>query len=263
MRNIHFDEQHILHELKHFLPSQTPLKDFIHHNSLHAFQHLKFYDGIFQASKIFGYQVTLQLGEYRKLYDLGRIKKNILDQIIIDRKGHNELAEWKANVLTKSYDECNTPRIGKLRAQWKQQHAFDIDSMVQPLLFRVLCSYLDQGISIWEFPINGKGFLSSLRQLEEDSYTSFFKGARARRLLLNEELTITGLLDLVVGDVDFFTQYLFDQQFSHRGWSGMVAALEAAPSTLLSPKEISLRDLVIFELLLEIDALDYYVGKNW
>ena len=78
MKNTHFDEQHILHELKHFLPSQTPLKDFIHHNSLHAFQHLKFYDGIFQASKIFGYQVTLQLGEYRKLYDLGRIKKNIL-----------------------------------------------------------------------------------------------------------------------------------------------------------------------------------------
>ena len=28
-----FDEQHVLHELKHYLPTQTPLKDFIHHNS--------------------------------------------------------------------------------------------------------------------------------------------------------------------------------------------------------------------------------------
>ena len=69
-----FDEAHILHELKHYLPSQTPLKDFIHHNSLHAFQKLKFYDAIFRASKIFGYQVTLQLNEFRKLHKTGRIK---------------------------------------------------------------------------------------------------------------------------------------------------------------------------------------------
>ena len=56
-----FDEGKVLDHLKHYLPSQTPLKDFIHHNSLHAYQHMKFYDGIFTASKKFGYQVTLQL----------------------------------------------------------------------------------------------------------------------------------------------------------------------------------------------------------
>jgi len=27
-----FNEKETLHELKHYLPSQTPLKDFIHHN---------------------------------------------------------------------------------------------------------------------------------------------------------------------------------------------------------------------------------------
>ena len=65
--SVAFDESHILHELKHYLPSQTPLKDFIHHNSLHAFQGMKFYDAIFKASKIFGFQATMELNDFRKL----------------------------------------------------------------------------------------------------------------------------------------------------------------------------------------------------
>ena len=77
-----FNEVHVLHQLKHYLPSQTPLKDFIHHNSLHAFQSSKFYDAIFKASKIFGYKVTLQLADFRKMYENGRIKKELLDKII-------------------------------------------------------------------------------------------------------------------------------------------------------------------------------------
>ena len=51
-----FIETEIIHKLKHYLPSQTPLKDFIHHNSLHAFQNQIFFEAIFKASKIFGFQ---------------------------------------------------------------------------------------------------------------------------------------------------------------------------------------------------------------
>src|SRR5688572_24067695 len=133
-----FDEKHILHELKHYLPSQTPLKDFIHHNSLHAFQHLKFYDAIFRASKIFGYQVTLQLTEFRALYKIGRIKNDVLERIIIQKKGRENLLTWKENLLSKEYNTSNDSRIGTLRAHWKNQYRTDLDSLVQPLLFRVL-----------------------------------------------------------------------------------------------------------------------------
>ena len=77
-----FDEEHILEALKHFLPTQTPLKDFIHHNSLHAFQQMEFYDAIFKASKIFGYKVTFNLDEYRGMYQIGRIRTDILDKVI-------------------------------------------------------------------------------------------------------------------------------------------------------------------------------------
>ena len=258
-----FDEKHILHELKHYLPSQTPLKDFIHHNSLHAFQHLKFYDAIFRASKIFGYQVTLQLTEFRELYKIGRIKNDVLERIITQKKGRENLLRWKKDLLSKEYNTSNDSRIGSLRAHWKDQYRTDLDSLVQPLLFRILCSYLDQGISIWKFPIKKEGFLSSIRALEKISFVSFFKTKRAKQLLLNGDCKIADLLKIVVGDESYYGQYLFDQQFSHRGWSGIVSTIEDQPHTLLDRKTISLHDLIVFELLLEIDALDLHLGQDW
>ncbi|MBP6516761.1 MAG: DUF2309 family protein, partial [Chitinophagales bacterium] len=72
-KTLNFDEQHLLHALRHYLPSQTPLKDFIHHNSLHAFQEMKFFDAIFKASTVFGYQATMPLHDFRSLHRIGRI----------------------------------------------------------------------------------------------------------------------------------------------------------------------------------------------
>ncbi len=259
----HFDEQLALHELRHYLPTQTPLKDFIHHNSLHAFQHMKFYDAIFKAGKIFGYQVTLQLSEFRELYKIGRIKDAVLEKIIVQKKGKAQLEHWKENLLKKEYETAVFPRIGMLRSHWKSGYKIDLDNLVQPLLFRVLGSYLDQGISIQKFPLAKEGFLASIKALEENSYASFFRGKRARNLLLSGDYGIRDLLKILVGDETYFEQYLFDQQFSHRGWSGMVCTVESVPQSLLDQRKISLQDLILFELLLEIDALDALCRKGW
>ncbi len=257
-----FDEEHVLHDLKHYLPSQTPIKDFIHHNTLHAFQQLKFYDAIFKASEIFGYQVTLQLSEFRQLYKNGRINKAVLERVVLRRKG--VAAEvWRQKLLTEPYDENRKPRLGLLRAAWKTDYKIDLDTAVHPLLFRIVCNYLDQGIALWKFPVPANGLLDALRQLEKNSFVSFFKTSRAKHLLINTECGLTSLLEIVVGNPAYFGQYLFDQQFSHQGWSGIAAAIEDMPHTLLDPKSITLRDLIALELLLEIDALDFKLGKNW
>jgi len=259
----HFDEAHAIHELKHFLPSQQALKDFIHHNSLHAFQHMKFYDAIFKASKIFGFQVHLQLTEYREMYKTGRIRNDILEMVIGKKKGKETIAEWKQRLVSKEYDTINHPRIGHLRKYWKEIYHFDLDNSVHPLLFRILCVFLDQGIAVEDFPVANKSFIDSIKELEQNGFASFFKTKTVKQKFLSGKYSITELLKTIVGKEEYFEQYLFDQQFAHHGWSGFVSAVEDNPQTLLDRKKITLKELVEFELLMELDALNDRFGNKW
>lgn len=258
-----FKEHEVLHELAHFLPAQAPLKDFIHHNTLHAFQNLKFFDALRNASEMFGYKISLSLEDYRNLYAQNKIRENVLDKVIENRFGKENILTWKTSALSKKYDTSNPPRIGKIRSNWDKIYDIDLDVTIQPELFKVTCCYLDQGISIWNFPIINGGFIDSIREMEKNAFTSFFKTKRAKRLLINEDYQIVDLLKIIVGDESLYKDYLFDQQFSHQGWSGMVTTLENHPEGLIDTRKISLRDFIIFELLLEIDALDNKFGEIW
>jgi len=165
-------------------------------------------------------------------------------------------------LVNQEYDESIYPKIGKLRSQWKIKYAINLDKATHGTLFRVLCSYLDQGISIWPFPIHNQGFLASIKEIEKNNLSSFFKSNRVKTLLQNEA-SIFELLSLLVGDEKLFENYLFDQQFSHPGWSGMVATLEANPSSLLDKRSITLAEVIKFELLLELDVLDQKLAGKW
>ena len=258
-----FDEAHVIHQLKHFLPSQQALKDFIHHNTLHAFQHTKFYDAIFKASKIFGFQVHLQLPEYREMYKTGRIRKDILEMVIAGKKGKEFVNSWIEKLTVKEYDTINHPRTGQLRKHWKDVYHLDLDNKVHPLLFRILCGFLDQGIAIDGFPVVNLGFTDSIKTLEQNSFVSFFKTKAVRQKFLSGTYSVTELLKKIVGKEEYFEQYLFDQHFAHPGWSGFVSAVEDNPQTLLDNKKITFKELVEFELLMELDALNYELGNEW
>ncbi|GAB2563666.1 YbcC family protein [Spirosoma aerophilum] len=258
-----FDEHHVLHELKHYLPAQAPLKDFVHHNTLHSFQDLRFDRALHKASELFGYKTLLSLSEYRSLYESKRIREDVLQRVIVQHKGEALASDWTERVLRKPYKTRFLPRVGSLRANWKREQHIDLDSLVHPILFRILCSYLDQGISIWNFPVREKDFLSSMREMEQTSFTSVFRTRAAKDLFLHGDCAIKALLDRLIGSEALYEHYLFDQQFAHSGWSGMVGVVEELPQTLLDARKISLHDLIVFELLLEIDALNYQFGNDW
>lgn len=260
--NDKYDEEVVLENLRHYLPHQNPLKDFVHHNSLNAFQDLPFHKALEEASTIFGYKTYLPLGEYRRLFHQGNINAKILQKVIVESKGTEYLQEWQFNLLEKKYDESLRGRLGQLHQLWTNRYHINIEKEVHSFLFRFVGSYIDQGIAIQKFPVRHRGFLSAIKEIEAQSFVKIFKSARVRHLLLHTSCKIKHLLDILVGDEKWYEQYLFDQQFAHAGWSGMVAVLETHPETLLDKRKISLHDFITFELLLEIDALDKKLGES-
>lgn len=261
--NLVFDEHAVLHNLVHYLPSQRPLKDFVHHNTLHAFQSLNFDEGLREASTTFGYKVYLSLDEYREKYRIGEIKKDVL-LWVLDQKGLTDTSNnWLEKLIKTAYDESLHPRIGRLRSKWKSSYKINLDKTVHAPLFRLIANFTDQGIAIRSFPVINKGFLGAVRELDNTSFYSLFKTQRAKDLLQNPNLELTDLLNILVGKPAYYEQYLFDQQFAHPGWSGMVATIEQNPNALLDSRKLSLRDFILVELLFEIDALDNQLGENW
>jgi uncharacterized protein len=258
-----FNEDECLHTIRHYLPAQATLKDFVHHNSLHSFDEKEFFKAIFSASEIFGFKVTFNINTYRKLHKQGRIREEIIDLVITKSKGAEQITAFKEKMLNGKYRHTYLPRVGQLRANWKTTYKIDLDGKVQPLLFRILASYLDQGIALWHFPFEDQGLINAIKILEKNSFSSFFKSKRAQELLHKEDLSISKLLKLIVGNHEYYTNYLFDQQYAHKGWSGLIGAIEQNQNVIFYKKKIAFKDLVILELLLEIDALDHALSSKW
>src|SRR5205085_9957303 len=109
-----FKETEVLHDLHHYLPEQAALKDFIHQNTLHAFQHLPFFEGLRQASQILGYKVSFSLEQFRELHKQGKIKDDILKRVIAERMGIDKVSHWRDRVLNGTFAPFPLPRIGGL-----------------------------------------------------------------------------------------------------------------------------------------------------
>jgi uncharacterized protein YbcC (UPF0753/DUF2309 family) len=78
-------DEEVLHWVEHavhHLPSQGPIKVFVHHNTLHALEHLPFEEGIVEGYKIFGGEPYLSERQYRREVSSGRIRHVDIETVL-------------------------------------------------------------------------------------------------------------------------------------------------------------------------------------
>ncbi|MET0402480.1 MAG: DUF2309 domain-containing protein, partial [Cystobacter sp.] len=76
----------VLAHAGHLLPAQGPIGVFVHHNTLHAFQHLPFHEALASASATFETETYLPESRYRELHRRGRITDADLQAVLSERE---------------------------------------------------------------------------------------------------------------------------------------------------------------------------------
>lgn len=71
----------------HLLPAQGPITVFIHHNTLHALEHLPFEKAVVQASELFGCRPYLSQQRYADELSAGRIQPPDIDVALMETLG--------------------------------------------------------------------------------------------------------------------------------------------------------------------------------
>jgi uncharacterized protein len=77
----------VIDQLAHLLPAQGPISIFIHHNTLHAFEHLPFEEAVEHAAMQLGREPFLAESRYRDKLASGRIRPGDVEALLREQLG--------------------------------------------------------------------------------------------------------------------------------------------------------------------------------
>jgi hypothetical protein len=72
---------------EHILPAQASIRDFVHHNTLHGYQHLPFSEALETARRLTGAEAYLPEDLFREYYRVGRIQREDLEAVLATLDG--------------------------------------------------------------------------------------------------------------------------------------------------------------------------------
>ncbi len=265
-----FDLDAALQRAAHWLPTQGPIKDFVHHNTLHAFEGMKFHEATSAAARLYGARVAMPPAFFLDAYRAGRISDSALDRALASTFANDDQrASARAVLLSGSLVDPKFPgRLGHgLRAMWTDRlGGVALQRRSHPHLFRLYGGYLDQGLSTWHMPdADSKGLFDCVASLAASSPLPLlpFDTSSARALLrLPARDALLAALAKTVGREDWYEAYLLETILAQPGWLGLAAECERTPGLLLAPRKITLLDCVAVTLVAELGCLEREVGTR-
>ncbi|MBL7716520.1 MAG: DUF2309 domain-containing protein [Bdellovibrionales bacterium] len=261
--------QEIIDDLSHWLPTQGPIKEFIHHNTLHAYQDRPFHVGVRVSRRMTGGRGNLKLHEYQDLYRHGEISDRALKWAVAN-VAHDSLDS--AQLTKELLEPCvETEEVSSwlmrngLRKKGWGAAGLAPEGQTYPAIFRIFGQYYDQGIATWPFPNSSEGLYNAVASLVEASWIPVrpFHTSVAKRLLrLPAEKALSEVLDAWLGDHKYYKRYLLETALGHPGWSGMIRQLELEPHSIVIPRPGRLIDALALELIAEYSLFFETLSKK-
>jgi uncharacterized protein YbcC (UPF0753/DUF2309 family) len=282
-----FNLEEELKKIAWYLPSQVPIKDFFHQNILMSYINMPFEEALIKASKLFKARSYMELSYYRNNFENNKINPDNLDkaldyflpkEFIRDREFiyhalffYKEIKNYQTLLFLTRQEQI---KILELIHAQEPEPAHDVSSImnlitaqvganfeheVNQLLFRLLGSYLDQGVSLWPHLDQWPSFQEAICYEAKESIlplAPFLKNTELYNLLTRScEEIVLDILSKILADRDLFTRYIQETLFAHPGWSGMIKMLTLRPDTLSKPCNINLAQLLAVKLALQIQYI--------
>ena len=253
----------------HLLPKQGPIGVFVHHNTLHAFEHLPFEQAVIEASQTFGTEPYMSEAVYRaelargriQLVDIDAVLDSEPDALIFPRLSRGSLRRAMITPGVREFDAATILwrieqgdlardfRRAALRALFEacldRSIAHDpepaqprpVDEIIHPWLIRLCAVFLDQGTAYWPMPHRERGFYESVRILLAQRggvFPKYLAGLddefqRQQHLSFTAADAVLDCLDKLCYREAVWQEILQAELLALPGWAGLMRTLEEDP----------------------------------
>lgn len=167
--------QQWIDELEHRLPAQAPIRDFVHHNTLHGFQHLPFAEALAAAQALTGARAWWPRAQFLAAFAAGRISRDDLLAALADAGVDALAAEvlpglTRAEVLLAALLAEPLPAAAATRAWRAGEYGADAvfaDCRALTVSVSPPVDWRQLAVSRWQARCAGVGRQHSLRELLE------------------------------------------------------------------------------------------------
>lgn len=266
----------VVEHASHLLPKQGPIGVFVHHNTLHAFEHLDFEQAVIEASETFDAEPYMSEAAYRAELARGRIQLADIDAVldcepdavifpglsrgslrramitpgvrefdaatILWRTEQGDLAsDFHRAALRMLFEAC----LGRSVAHDPEPaQPRPVDEIIHPWLIRLCAVFLDQGTAYWSMPYRERGFYESVRLLLGERggvFPKYLAGLdqefrRQKQLSFAAADSVLDCVNRLCDREAVWPEIVQAELLALPGWAGLMRRLEEDPS--LAPHQV-------------------------